>query len=262
MRTETEGIALRQTKTAGNRLALELFTRELGKIGVGSFPVNRKKTKSSLAVQPFTYGEYYINKKRDFYDLEKAEVISSFYGIGEKLDRFVNASYIMELTDKLLPEDVAQPEIFDLLREFLELTEHRSDKTITLCLAYEIRILSMLGVFPEIDRCVSCGREHDLSCFSVEDGGMLCSDCSSKIKRDRRHSLIFNIDFDIVRIVRYFQETPFKTFGKVALNSDKAALIDRMLKEYFAYHLGIENLKSESMQYFETANDPGVGQES
>ena len=66
MKTDTEGIVLRETKTSYNRRMILLFTREYGKISAGTSLGERGKSKSSLALQHFTYGRYSIHQNKGY----------------------------------------------------------------------------------------------------------------------------------------------------------------------------------------------------
>ena len=82
MKTDVEGIVLRETKTSYNRRMIQLFTREYGKISAGTSLGERGKTKSSLALQHFTFGRYILHRGRSGYNIDSAEVVKSFYSIG------------------------------------------------------------------------------------------------------------------------------------------------------------------------------------
>ena len=72
MRTETEGIVLRQIKISYGRRMVHLFTRAYGKISAGSNIADRGRSKTALAVRPFTYGRYELFKGRDSYNINSA----------------------------------------------------------------------------------------------------------------------------------------------------------------------------------------------
>ena len=120
MLTDTEGIVLRQVKTSYNRKMIRLFTRSYGKISAGTGIGERGRSKSALAIRPFTYGRYELFKSRDSYNIDSAEVIKSFYGIGEDVDKYMQGAYVLEFTEKALPEEMPAPAIFDLLIEILQ----------------------------------------------------------------------------------------------------------------------------------------------
>lgn len=131
MITDTEGIVLRQVKAAGGRRMISLFSRKFGKISVGASINEGGRNKTALAARAFSYGRYELFKSRDNYNLNNGQVIKSYYAIGEDLDKYMAASYVLELTDKMLPEEMPQPRIFSLLLEFMEALEKR-EKSIRL----------------------------------------------------------------------------------------------------------------------------------
>ena len=90
MLTDTEGIVLRQVKTSYGRRMILLFSKKYGKISAGTGLNERGKGKSSLALRPFTYGRYELFKNRDSYNINGAEVLKSYYGIGEDVDKYMN----------------------------------------------------------------------------------------------------------------------------------------------------------------------------
>ena len=93
MLTDTEGIVLRQIKTSYNRRMILLFSRRYGKISAGTSIGEKGRSKSALALRPFTYGRYELFKGRDSYNINSADVIKSFYGIGEDIDKYPNGGF-------------------------------------------------------------------------------------------------------------------------------------------------------------------------
>lgn len=243
MYTSTEGIIFRQVKATGGRRMLLLFTKKYGKISAGSSLSEKGRSKTALAVRPFTYGVYELYKGRDYYNLNNAEVRQSYFRIGDDLDKYMQASLVLELTEKMLPEEMPQPRLFNLLTEFLAAMEKREKFHETLVLAYEAKALALLGSFPQLEACVRCGSEGPLKAFSVMDGGMLCENCREK-SNDR---LIYEPKFDIVDILKYFSKTPLGAFEKVALEPGAAKCLQQILREYMSYYLDVGKLKSESI---------------
>jgi len=247
MYLNSEGIIFRQTRATGGRRMILLFTKKYGKISAGSSMNEKSKSRTSLALRPFTYGSYQIFQGRNYYNLDRADTIKSFYGIGEDLDKYMYASYVLELTEKLVPEELPQPAVFDLLIQFLGELEQRSRKHETLVLAYEIKLLRILGFFPELKVCARCGSTEDLDYFGIREGGMLCGNCVEKLKSEGEDSLIYETKFGIVDILNYFVTNPLTAFGKIALDDDVAGRLKVIIRDYMSYHLDVGNLKSETI---------------
>lgn len=255
MVTDTEGIVLRQVKAMGGRRMISLFSKKYGKISVGSSLNEGGRNKTALSVKAFTYGRYELFKNRESYNLNNGQVIKSYYGLGEDLDKYMAASYVLELTDKLLPEELPQPRMFSILVDFLEALEKREKKHGTLVMAYLIKMLDILGTMPELDFCVTCGKEPskengklaaDKFFFSVKEGGMICPNCAKEMALQGEGALIYKLDIGIIDILKFFQKQPMSAFEKIALNDDLQKTLQGIIKEYISYHLDISGLKSES----------------
>ena len=244
MVTDTEAIVLRQVKTLNGRRMLLLFSRKFGKISVGTSITEGGKNKSALAVRPFTYGRYELFKGRDSYSLNSGQVIESFYSLGEDLDKYMAGSYVLELTEKLLADDLPQPRMFALLLDFLNTLEKRSKKHDTLVMAYMVKVLDIMGTMPELDSCCVCGCRGTDRFFSVSGGGMICAKCAQSAAASNE-PLIYDTNFGIVNILKYFQKEPMSTFGKIALDEGILKELRAILKSYLAYHLDVGKLKSE-----------------
>ena len=111
--TDTEGIVLRQVKISYNRKMILLFSRKYGKISAGTNIGEKGKSRSSLAIKPFTYGRYELFKSRDSYNINSAETIKSYYAIGEDVDKYMNGAYVLEFTERVLEEGVPSFGIFN-----------------------------------------------------------------------------------------------------------------------------------------------------
>ena len=266
MYTDTEGIILRQVKATGGRRMVSVFTKNYGKISVGTNLNERSnKTRAALAIRPFTYGRYELFKNRDYYNLNGAETVKSFYAFGEDIEKFTLASYALELTDKVLLEENPQPRLFNILIDFLNALEKRKGSYETLLLAYMVKLLKELGFLPELNRsCVDCGKDFTAAggqengkgrapFFSIASNGPLCADCAAAEKNGKpevKGRLIYPINFDIIGVIVFFADKPIASLEKVALKQEDAGLLMRILKEYFSYHLEVSNLKSESLMIY------------
>ena len=255
MVTDTEAIVLRQVKTLNGRRMLLLFSRKFGKISVGTSLTEGGKNKSALAVRPFTYGRYELFKSRDSYSLNSGQVIRSFYSLGEDLDKYMAGSYVMELTEKLLAEDLPQPRLFALLLEFLENLERRSAKHDTLVMAYMVKALDIMGTMPELDQCCVCGCREAKRFFSVSEGGIICDSCAVKAQKNQppkggtpaNEPLIYDTNIGIENILKYFQKETLGTFEKIALDDDILEKQKAIIKSWMSYHLYVGKLKSEDL---------------
>lgn len=247
MLTDTEGIVLRQIKTSYNRKMILLFSKKYGKISAGTSIGEKGRTKSSLALRPFTYGRYELFKNRESYNINSAEVIKSYYKIGEDVDKYMNGSYVLEFTEKILHDEMPSPGMFNLLIDFFSLLEERKRGIGTLVLAYQTKALKYAGVMPELKQCVICGEKKSPVKFSIEDGGIVCGDCWQNMQNSQPHTLIYDVKFGIVDILEYFSAHSLINLENLALKEETGKLLQKIIREYAAYYLDASELKSEKL---------------
>ena len=247
MLTDTEAIVLRQVKTSYGRRMVLLFSKKYGKISAGTSIGERGKSKSSLALRPFTYGRYELYKNRDSYNINSAEVIRSHYRIGENVDKYMNGAYVLEFTEKVVAEEMPSQAIFSLLTDFFDLLEKREKGIGTLVLAYQVKLLKYLGVMPELENCTVCGQKNEAAAFSVEEGGVICVNCVKNIQNSFNHTLIYQAGFDIVNIIKFFAVNSLKTIENLALKEETGKRLQQIVREYAAYYLDASGIKSEEL---------------
>ena len=247
----TEGIVLRQRKIAGNRRMIVIFTRQYGKISAGTSINEKSRSRSALALRPFTFAEYELFRGRDAYNINSASARRSYYSIGEDIDRFMNASAFIEYLDKVTAEGEPVPGLYDLALEFLESASRTGSSADTLLMAFIFRSLGVLGVSPELTHCVNCGKpvseiaeeegRGSFRSFSVTSGGIICERCA-KMEKSEGDALIYRPSFDILDVFRYFQSKPLRTFEKVNLRDDVAHIVKDVIAEYTDRYLDADVL--------------------
>ena len=249
MITDTEGIVLKQTKAAYGRRMILLFSKKYGKISVGTSISEKGKNKSALALRPFTYGRYELFKNRDSFNLNTAEVIKSYYKIGEDVDKYMNSSYVLEFTEKLLAEGQPSQGMFSLILDYFSVIENRQKSHGTVVLGYQVKALKIMGVLPEMNVCQNCGsqisRENPPVCLDIENGGLICSKCGRPVGNTGRELLLYSVNFGIVNIIRYFADHSLKDLEGLALEEPVREKLQTIIKKYAEYHLDIGELKSE-----------------
>ena len=212
-----EGIVIRQTKITGGRRMILVFTCEEGKISAGTHISEKGKGGAALALRPFVHGRYTISEKSaGIRSITAAETISSNFALGEDADRFSEASFVLEFTDKLLPEGVHEPGIFSLLKDYLNMIVVRKTDFRLLTISYIIKVLQELGVFPDEDS------------LSTSD-------------------LLSELNDDILKAVVYIAGQPLKRMESLILDSEEERVVFKAIRAYSQKYLDLGTIKSERM---------------
>ena len=194
-----------------------IFTRDEGKISAGTHLSERSKGGAALALRPFALGQYTITEKRkDMHRISSAETVDAHFALGEDADRFAEASYALEFTDKLLPEGVCEQGIFDLLKEYLSLIEHRKSDFRLLTISFMVKVMQELGVFPD---AVSL----------------------------RNSELLSGMNGDILEVMIFIEGQSLKRMEMLSLDDEKERTVFNIVKTFAQKHLDLGMIKSESL---------------
>jgi DNA repair protein RecO (recombination protein O) len=196
-------------------------------------------------LRPFTHGKYDVNKSGGLYYVNSAEVVKAYYKIGEDVEKYMCASYVLEFVEKLLPENLPSPEIFQMLLEFFDIIENRKQKHVTVVIAFQINAIKAMGLMPEIKNCTYCHSQENIAFFGIKEGGVICALCRNNITSDDNIKLIYGVDFDIMSALQYFLKSNIKSIERIALNDNVLIALKAMIRDYIIYHLDIKDLKSE-----------------
>ena len=193
-----------------------IFTREEGKLSAGTH-LSEKSKGGGLALRPFAHGHYVISEKRaGLRSISKADTVDAHFALGEDADRFAEASFALEFTDRLLPDGVSEPRIFDLLKDCLGMLGRRKAGFRLLTTSYMVKVMQTLGIFPDT---------------ASPDFGLLLSE----------------VNGDILDVALYIAEQPLERMEKLALDSEKEKAAFEAVKAFAHKHLELGALKSERL---------------
>lgn len=237
MMQKVEGIVIRTTDYGESNKIVTLYTRELGKIGVMSRGAKKPKSRLSAVSQLFIYGTFLFHKGQGLGTLNQAEIIDSFRDLRGDLFRTAYATYIIELTDKLTEEKQRNPYLFELLYKTLYYLNEDIDADVLLRI-YEMKMLAVAGIKPELDQCVSCNRAEVPVAFSIKDAGFLCSKC---VTRDKH---AFPLSTHSARLLRLFFYLDLERLGQISLKPETKKELKLVISAYYQEYSGL-TLKSK-----------------
>ena len=166
---------------------ITMFSAERGIVRAVAKGARKPGAKIAGRSEPLNASKLLLAKGRNLDIITQVEGIASFSNLRKDLTKLSFGLYYAELTQHFgqdLGEDSAS--YFDhLCRSLSALAESEVDPTL-LCLRFELHLLSILGIKPELDLCVSCRdplTEYRLSYFHHDSGGIVCTHCFSG--RDR-----------------------------------------------------------------------------
>ncbi len=240
----TEALVLRYVEFGESDLIIHLLVPELGKLAVIAKGARRSVKRFPGSLDLFNHVQIQVDRRHRgaLARLDHAKLIEPFTGLRVETTRFALGCYLLEILDRLTPEDGVRAEMQRLFRFALgalkALTERNPDERFRTLL--QLRALDALGLRPEFSRCVRCGAALATKTieFSVPEGGVVCDPCSSqshgliRVHRGTLRTLECGLDFDWAQLDRLAMAT-----GPL---DEAHRLVGRLQR----FHLGVE-LRSE-----------------
>jgi DNA repair protein RecO (recombination protein O) len=233
MLKKVEGVVIRSTDYGEGNKIINLYTRELGKIPVMVRGARKSKSRFAVSSQLFTYGEYMIFGSGNMPSLNQVEVLNAYSAIQKDLFRMSHASYIIEMLYKLTEDRDRNPFVFELLKQTLDHLSDGKDVDIVTRI-FEIKMLALAGVRPELNHCVSCQGNDEPYRFSVREGGLLCVRC---YQHDSRSLAIHPSTAKLLRLFQYFD---LKRLGNIEVKDTTRQQLNQVIKLFMDEHVGLQ----------------------
>ncbi|SEH60581.1 DNA replication and repair protein RecO [Halobacillus karajensis] len=226
MMDKVEGVVIRTNNYGETHKIVTMMTREKGKIGVMARGAKKPKSRMSSITQPFIHGTFLIQIGSGLGSMGQGEMLSSLRSIREDIVKTAYASYIAELTDKLIDEKQPDPFLYEqLLQTFVWMNEGKEPNILTMM--YELKIYKKAGFAPVVDQCIQCGGQEGPFSFSIVEGGVLCFRCKHKDPQ------AYGLPDPLPKLLRIFLHMDVKRLGEITMKEENKNLLRQIMDEYY-----------------------------
>lgn len=163
---------------------ITMFSKEYGIVRAVAKGARRPGAKISGKAEVLCVNKLLLAKGKNLDIITQAESIDTFSALRLDLERLTYGLYFAELTRSFgtaLEEDCEG--YYHLLFAFLERMTESDVLPGLLCLQFELTLLKILGLSPELQVCVLCRQpltEYSINIFVRDLGGICCQTCSKK----------------------------------------------------------------------------------
>jgi DNA repair protein RecO (recombination protein O) len=234
----TEAIVLHAGDFQESDRLVTFFTRDFGKVRGIAKGAKKSKKRFGGNLEPFSHVDLRFFEKRtlDLVRIEGADFVQPFDRIRNDLYRIAYGCYLLELVLEMTAERQISKRLFELLLHFLKWFNETPPSEGCLR-AFEIRLLSLLGYMPVLDRCASCEAAingEGLIGFHVGQGGLLCSSCLPG------HRGSIEISLGTAKTLRLFQEIDLDKLHRLALSRKGLKESRKIMIPFIHYRLDRE----------------------
>ena len=159
------------------------YARDVGLLKGFARNARSSRRRFGAALEPFAAVTVHWREARGegLASVREAELHDLRPALRARLDVLALAAYSCELVEELFGGGEPHPEVFDLLRAFLDaLPESSREELAGQRLLLELRLLRAAGYLPHLLHCAECGDAATPArvAFCAERGGRLCPACA------------------------------------------------------------------------------------
>ena len=156
---------------------LVILTREKGKITVFAKGARRPGSAFLACSNPFSFGDFDVYEGKSSYNLMAVEIKNYFEELRADLEGAYYGLYFLELSDYFTHENEDGTNTLKLLYQTLRALSYEKISRKLIRRIFELRMLLINGIAPQVFSCVKCQKENSIYYFSTLSGGILCEDC-------------------------------------------------------------------------------------
>lgn len=177
----TQAVVLNSIDYGESDLIVSFYTLDYGKLSGIAKGAKRSKKRFVNCLDPFSYVKLIFAQRQNdsLARIDQCELLDSFSGIRRNLNTIAVGSYFLELLSEMVREGQKNQKAFELILNFLKYLNIGKDAE-TFARFFEIKLLSILGYMPHLDKCVVCKNapaENAKIHFSSAKGGIICQSC-------------------------------------------------------------------------------------
>lgn len=155
---------------------ISFYTEEVGKQEALARGVKKIVSKNAAHLEPCFLVDIEMVPGKEINHVIKSVALDIFPAIRSDIKKSMIAQYIVSLVHKMTDVGQMDRRIYYLLLDALQHLSKHSASRIFID-AFVLRLFSLLGMQPELTRCVVCEKEEDITHFSFTGGGVLCRIC-------------------------------------------------------------------------------------
>jgi|SRR5690625_1064580 len=238
-----EGVVIKTRNYGETHKIITIFSHKLGKLNGIARGSNRPKSRMAAVTQPFIYGNYLVYVSRGLSTIQQGETLEYFRKIREDIIKTAYVAYIMELTDKLMEEKQPEPFIYQQFIQTLHWVNDFSGAEFNIeipIMMYELKLYAYGGFAPVVEHCANCQNKHkQIVSFSIQFGGLLCLECSSKDQRAIR------ISQNMAKLFHLLRHITIERLGNISVKEKNIQFMRKIINSYYdtygSYYLKSRN---------------------
>lgn len=232
---KTKGIIISENNMDDFDKMLTILTPGMGKISCAAKGARRPRSLLLGGTQFLCFGDYILYKGANSYQMNSAEQIEVFYPIRTDLDKLKYAVHITKIINDVTTENQNSYKILQLFLNTLYVISEKDLEYEFVLSIFKMRLLVILGLMPQTQKCAMCDNNEELTHFSVKADGFICKFCAKQdtssisMSKNTKSAIEYITKGDIKKL--YSFDIPEEDKKELRLIS-KVYLNEKLEKEY------------------------------
>ena len=232
MRHKLKAIVLRENVKGETSKLLTVLTDKMGVLTVNAKGVRKLSSPYLKSAQLFAFSDMLLYEKNGFYTLTEAALITDFYPLSKNVTSYSLACYLCDAASSFAMPGEDSSDILRLLLNSLYALEKEIANPNIIKAAFELRLCSECGFYPDIDGCIDC-QSNLTECeflFDYTDGVSFCKSCASK----NNNNMVINPN--IAKSVKHITESELSKFISFRIGEEDERLLSDLAEKFFLSH--------------------------
>ncbi|MDD2627288.1 MAG: DNA repair protein RecO [Clostridia bacterium] len=184
---KVKGIVIKEVQYKENDKIITIMTDKLGKISCMAKAAKKNNSPLLSTSQFLVYSEFLLYKGTNFYHVNSAEMIDSFYSLRVDYEKLNKAFEVTKILNKLAYEEEEKTGILSLYLNTLFIIQKMDKQFDFVRGVFILKLLCLLGYAPNMYKCLSCNKKMlennktDIKhYYDKTTNAATCSNCYSK----------------------------------------------------------------------------------
>ncbi len=223
-----EAIVLQRKDYGEADRLLSVYTAEQGKMVIIAKGARKPSSRKSGHLELFSVVKMQLARGRTWDIVTQAETAAYFPYLRQSLRRLSHAYYMAELLENFGEERNGDYRLYSLaIRTLGRLNQ--DDNLLRVSRFFEMRLLQLAGFQPQLYLCRSCQApisEDEVNYWSIEAGGVLCTQCGS-----HAHN-VTPLSPSQLKLLRYLERHPYEACQKLEVSNTLWRSLEPLLQRY------------------------------
>lgn len=230
---QVTGIVLGRFELGEADRVLTVLTPDAGKLRVIAKGVRRPTSRLGGSLEPFAELRLQLARGRTFDVVTQVRVLHAWLRLRDRLESAATAWYLGELADRSTEEHAPAEPFYALLRRAFQLLDDGMTPSRVARWA-EMVLADVLGVRPEVERCVECDRvleESDTFRWAPALGGVLCPD------HPNPPGEWMSLSLNALKVLRAYRRLDIEALAQLRLSAATEAEVEAAMRRYVRHVL-------------------------